>query len=119
VITDFSFADNSIGYSIKGTMDKSTIMDLREQILKKFEVHDTINLYLEDNAIETFTLTAAAIGALFPLEYASRFDKIALVTDRKWIHVLASIDNILIKAHLQHFSKKERIAALEWISTIE
>jgi len=119
VLSDFSFADNSIGYSIEGVMDKAAILDLRSQILEKFKTHDKINLYLEDSAIHTFSLSAATIGALFPLEYASRFNKIALVTDRKWIHILATIDNVLIKAQLKHFYKSDRIKALNWISAVD
>lgn len=113
---DFSFADNTIGYVIEGTMDKKTILDLRSQILEKLETHDKINLYLEDNNIKHFSLSAATIGTLFPLEYANRFTKIALVTNRKWIHALATLDNILlVEATLKYFPIKDRMSAISWI----
>lgn len=115
MLANFSFADNTVGYLIEGTMDKDTILDLRSQILEKFKVHDKINLYLEDSHIEHFSLSAAAIGALFPLEYSKRFNKIALVTDRKWIQVLAAVDNVLIGATLKYFPIKDRLSAISWI----
>ena len=118
MLKDFSFADNTIGYVIEGTMDKAAILNLRSHILEKFETHDKISLYLEDGNIEHFSLSAAAIGALFPLEYARRFDKIALVTDRKWIHALAAIDNALIGAKLKYFPIKDRIDAITWIAEV-
>lgn len=118
MLADFSFADNTVGYLIEGTMDKKAILELRSQILEKFETHDKINLYLEDSNIEHFSLSAATIGALFPLEYAKRFNKIALVTDRKWIHALAAVDNVLIGADLKYFPVKERMSAISWIAEV-
>jgi hypothetical protein len=119
MLANFSFADNTIGYMIEGDMDKATIMELRALILEKFETHDKINLYLEDSAIANFSFSAATIGALFPLEYSSRFLKIALVTDRKWIHVLAAMDNLVIKPTLKHFSTEDRLKAMNWIASGE
>lgn len=119
MLTDFSFADNTIGYVIEGTMDKTAILNLRSQILEKFETHDKINLYLEDSNIEHFSFSAATIGMLFPLEYAKRFNKIALVTDRKWIHALAAIDNVLIDATLKYYPIKDRMSAISWIAEVK
>jgi len=116
MLADFSFADDTIGYMIEGDMNHKTITELRNLVLEKLKTHDRINLYLEDRSITKFTFSAAAIGMLFPLEHARRFRKIALVTDRKWIHTLASIDNILIKADLLHFAKEDRIKAMSWIA---
>lgn len=118
MLTDFSFADNTIGYVIEGTMNKKAIVNLRSHVLEKFETHDKICLYLEDSNIEYFSLSAATIGALFPLEYAKRFDKIALVTDRKWIHALAAIDNALIGTKLKYFPVKDRMVAISWIAEV-
>ncbi len=118
MLTDFSFADNTIGYVIEGTMNKTAILNLRSQILEKFEAHEKINLYLEDGNIEHFSLSAATIGALFPLEYSKRFNKIALVTDRKWIHALAAIDNVLIGAKLKYYPIKDRVSAITWIAEV-
>ena len=118
MFADFSFADNTVGYLIEGTMDKDAILELRSQVLEKLKEHDKINLYLEDSNIEHFSLSAATIGALFPLEYAKRFNKIALVTDRKWIHALAAIDNILIGATLKYFPEKDRLSAISWIADV-
>lgn len=119
MLFDFSFADNTIGYLIEGDMDKATILELRRLILEKFETHDKINLYLEDSDIGHFSLTAATIGALFPIEYAGRFIKIALVTDRKWIHLLAAMDNLVIKPQLKYFTTEDRLKAITWIASGE
>lgn len=116
MLSDFSFAENTIGCLIEGTMDRATILELKALVLEKLEEHDKINLYLEDSNIDRFSLSAAFIGAIFPLEHANRFGRIALVTDRKWIHALAAIDNAVIKASLKHFGTKDRLEAISWIA---
>lgn len=116
MLEDFSFADYILGYVIEGPMDHAQITRLRNLILAKFETHERVHLYLEDRGITKFTLSAAAIGSIFPLEHASRIAKIALVTDRKWIHLLAAIDNNLVKPEILHFKKADRVKAVAWIS---
>lgn len=116
MLEDYSFADYILGYVIDGTMDHAQITKLRNLILAKLETHDRVSLYLEDRNITKFTLSAAVIGALFPIEYAHRIDRIALVTNRKWIHFLAVIDNSFVKSEIRHFVRADRVNAVKWIS---
>ena len=114
--SDYIFANDTLGYIIDGAMDKTAIVELRGHILEKLEYHDKINLYIEDRSIHNFSFSAVVVGALFPLEYASRFNKIALLTDRKWIHKIAAIDNLFIKASIKYYPKDRRSIAMDWIS---
>ncbi len=116
MLEDYSFADYILGYVIDGAMDHAQITKLRNLILEKLETHDRVSLYLEDRNITKFTLSAAAMGALFPIEYAHRIDRIALVTDRRWIHFLAVVDNSLVKSQIKHFTRENRVNAVKWIS---
>ena len=113
---DFSLSQNTMGYIIEGEMDKTAILNLKYQILEKLKRYATINLYLEDNGIQSFTLNSVFIATLFPLEYSSRINKIAIVTNRKWIHLLSSMDNFLIGGEMKNFTSRERIDAMVWIS---
>lgn len=114
--SDFVFEKNTLAYLVEGSMDKASIARLKTTILNKLEYHEKINLYLEDRAIDRFSISAATITAFFPLEYASRFHKIALVTDRKWIHTIAAIDNLFIKTSLKYYPKDKRALAMSWIA---
>lgn len=116
MLEDYSFADYILGYVIDGAMDNKQINKLRNLILEKLETHNRVSLYLEDKNITKFTFSAAAIGALFPIEYAHRIDRIALVTDRKWIHFLAALDNSIVKSQIKHFTREDRASAVKWIS---
>ena len=113
---EFSFSQNTVGYIIDGVMDKTAINDLKQEILKKFETHDIINLYLEDSGIERFSINAVLIATIFPVEYHHRFGKIALVTDRRWIHALGFIDTLLVKVEIKNYTTEKRMDAMSWIA---
>ncbi|GAB5399049.1 MAG: hypothetical protein Aureis2KO_06340 [Aureisphaera sp.] len=116
MFSGFSFAQDTIGYIIDGKMNTEAINALRAQILEKFEEHDKINLYLEDAGIESFSLNAVFIATLFPIEHAGRFNKIALVTDRKWIHLLGNLDTLVAKVNIKNFTTEKRMDAMAWIA---
>ena len=72
---------------------------------------------MEDSNIETFTLPGVVNQVLFKFEYGDRFHKIAMVTDRKWIHMCANIKNTFLSAKVKNFETSERIKAMNWISS--
>ncbi|MBX2827929.1 MAG: STAS/SEC14 domain-containing protein [Flavobacteriaceae bacterium] len=119
MLSGFSFAKDTVGYIIEGRMDTEAINRLRAKILEKFEEQEKINLYLEDSGIESFSLNAVFIATLFPLEHADRFHKIALVTNRKWIHLLGNMDSLIAKVNIKNFTTENRMDAMAWIAKKE
>tara|TARA_R110000751_G_scaffold20418_2_gene59783 strand:+ start:144 stop:500 length:357 start_codon:yes stop_codon:yes gene_type:complete len=117
VLLNFSFSENAIGYIVEGKMDYKAITELKTAILKKFEEHDTINLYLEDNNIERFTLDAVFIASIFPMQHSNRLNKIAMVTNRKWIHAIANFNKVLIGKDMRNFTVDKRLDAISWIAS--
>lgn len=113
---DFSFSEKTIGFIVEGVFNKKAVRELRAQLLQKLETNDRINFYVEDNNIKKFTLAALFIAVLFPLRYSSRFDKIAVVTNRKWIRWLAGIDDYLTKGEIRYFTVANRLDAVTWIA---
>ncbi|MGJ8664747.1 MAG: STAS/SEC14 domain-containing protein [Patiriisocius sp.] len=113
---NFSFSEETVGYIIDGVMDQAAIQELKSQILEKFETHDKINLYVEDDNITHFSLNAVVIATLFPMEFHKRFDKIALVTNRKWIHALGVLDTVLVGVNIKNFMVSDRLKAISSIS---
>lgn len=113
---NFSFANDAIGYIVEGSMDSKAIHTLKDEILKMFEEHDKINLYLEDAGIDHFSLDSVIIGTIFPHEHKHRFRKVAMVTDRKWIHMLSSMNRVLLGANFRNFTTEQRLEAISWIA---
>lgn len=117
MLLNFSFSDKAIGYIVEGTMDYKAVNELKSSILDMLEKHDNINLYLEDNNIERFTLDAVFIAGIFPIQHIGRLNKVAMVTNRKWIHAIANINKLIIGSDIRNFSIGQRLEAIEWIAS--
>lgn len=116
MVLDYNLADNTIAYVFDGPMDETTINALRDQIECKLEIHDRINVYLEDQGVAYFTLYSVIVGIIFPLQHHKRFDKVAMVTDRSWIHLLSAINNQFISGDVRNYTSDERVVAMQWVS---
>lgn len=116
MLLNFSFSDNSVGFIIEGAMDYQAVQELKTAILEKLREHKTINLYLEDKNIERFTLDAIFVASIFPMQHLSQLNKIAMVTNRKWIHAIASINKALVGVEIRNFTIEERLDAISWIA---
>lgn len=85
------------------------------EITAKIERYGKINLYLEDHGVEHFAIPAITKEILFKVAYKEHFSKIALVTDRKWIHACAAIENLFLPIQIQSYNTDERMDAVSWI----
>jgi hypothetical protein len=116
MVIDYDLAENTLAYVFDGPMDDERINELRKQIEHKLQYHKTINLYLEDRGIEYFTLYSVLMGIVFPLRHTKRFDKIAMVTDRNWIHLLSTMNSFFVSAEVRNFNTEGRVQAMNWIA---
>jgi len=116
MLSNFSFSKDTLGFIIQGKVDEASIRELQGRVLEMLETYEKINLYLEDDGIESFTLPAVIDEILFKIEHGDRFNKVALVTDRKWIKMCGHIENILIPATVKNFDVSERLKAIEWVA---
>lgn len=116
MLSSFTFSENTIGFLIDGKFTTKTSDALKQQILEKLKHFDKINLYLEDTGIEQFSLLAVIKEILFKINNGSRFNKIALVSNRKWIHLCGGIENLFLEAKIKNFESKDRLKAISWIA---
>ncbi|RMA66544.1 SpoIIAA family protein [Ulvibacter antarcticus] len=115
--TVFSFSDDTIGFIIEGVVDDKTIENLKESLALKLKEYNSINLYLEDSGIEKFRLQSVVTRALFPLENSNSFGKVAMVSDRRWIHLLSSFNNLFTQCEIRCYTSENRIEAMSWIAS--
>lgn len=115
--SSFTFSKNTVGFLIDGDVDEKAINKLQIEILEKLKSFDKINLYLEDSNIESFTLPAVVNQMMFKFEYGDRFNKVAMVTDRKWIHLCGNLKNMFLSATIKNFDTSDRLKAMNWISS--
>ncbi|RFN59695.1 SpoIIAA family protein [Marixanthomonas ophiurae] len=116
MLSDFSFSDTTVGFLIEGNFNSETVDTFIEKIKTKLEQFDAINLYIEDTGIETFSIPAVLKEVLFKIKYADQFNKIAVVSDRKWIHSCGDIVSLFANSNTRNFTSEERMDAITWIA---
>ncbi|WP_432411758.1 STAS/SEC14 domain-containing protein [Rasiella sp. SM2506] len=114
--SSFSFSDDTVGYFIEGVVDENSVNQLHIRILEKLNKYGKINLYLEDNGIENFTIPAIINQILFKIEHADKLRKIALVTNRKWIQGCGAVENLFLTTTIKSFDTEKRMEAMSWIA---
>lgn len=98
-----------------GVYDAQRIEALMSEIIEKMDRFGTISLYLEDQNVEKFTLGAIFKEVLFKIDNKERLKKIALVSDRKWIHTCATLENQFLPIVVKSFEVDNRVEAMDWI----
>ncbi len=116
MFTDFSFSKHTVGFIIEGVFDLELSKKLHDQIEEKMNGFEKINLYLEDNNVLNFTLPAVVDDCKFKIENSDKFNKVAMVTDRKWLKLYVNIQNLVTTADIKWFATEDRMKAIDWIA---
>lgn len=115
-LSSFSLSDNIIGYIIEGPYDDAMVQKIQREVWKKLEVYDKLNFYIEDTHNARFFPMAILKSIPFKLKTGNRFEKVAVVTDRKWLRYISNFENLIFRAEIRVFSGKRRLEAIHWIS---
>jgi hypothetical protein len=115
MLSDFSFADDTIGFIIEGNVDSEVMQNLGRGIQVSLVENKKVNLYLEDSNIKSFSVSSILKGTFFPFKNGSKFNKMALISDRKWIHAIGTFHNLLFSFEVKSFSTQDRVVAMSWI----
>lgn len=117
MLSTFSFAANTIGFVVTKDCNHEITSAINDEILSKIKLYGTVNVYIEDDNIETVTLQSVMDEIFFKLDNASSLNKIAIVTDRNWIHVLTSAESFFSTSQIENFKSKDRLKAINWIAS--
>ncbi|HBY68266.1 MAG TPA: hypothetical protein DEG69_11230 [Flavobacteriaceae bacterium] len=116
MLSSFSFSDTTVGFLIEGNFDTETVNSLIIKIENKLKTYDKINLYIEDMGVESFSMPALFKETVFKFKNSDKFYKVALVSDRKWIHACANLTSFFTSSETQNFTSEERMSAMSWIA---
>lgn len=116
MLSTFSLADNNIGFIVDGPFDERAVEKMQSEINQKLELFDRVNLYLEDTAKAEISFKAILKNLPFKLKTANRFDRVAVVTDRKWLQIISVLEKLFFNAEIRLFSTQQRLEAIQWIS---
>ena len=108
--------DNVIGVSIKGNASTKDF-ELVKNFISEVEVHyEFLRVYVEIQDIEGFSLETILKEFEFTLSQFHRFEKEAIVIDRKLMQSLESMKGLLVAgAKIKCFTFEEKCEARCWI----
>ncbi len=116
MLSSFTLADNIIGFIVDGSYDEFAVEKIQFEVNEKLEVFDKVNLYLEDTINAEISFKAVLKNLPFKIKTENRFDKVAVVTDRKWLQVFSNLEKLFSNAEIRVFSGQNRLEAIHWIS---
>lgn len=116
ILSSFSLSDNIIGFIIDGPYDELALDKVQQEIYKKLEVYEKVNFYIEDTINAEISLKTVLKNVPFKIKTANRFEKVAVVTDRKWLQFVSSLEKLFFNAELRIFPTERRLDAIQWIT---
>lgn len=109
-------ANNVIGISIRGNTNLKDF-EIVKKFISEVEVHyEFLRIYVEIEDIEIFSLENLLKEFDFTLSHFHRFEKEAIVINKKFIENLESMTDLLVASvKVKCFSFVEKREALCWI----
>lgn len=116
MLSTFTLADNIIGFIVEGPYDELAVENIQHHVAERLKNYDRVNLYIEDTANADISYRAVLKGMPFKIKSANRFDRVAVVTDRKWLQIITHMEKLFFNAEIGVFSSNQRLEAIQWIS---
>jgi len=107
----------TVGMKVSGKITKDGMEQVVEKVKAMMEkTDDRLNIYVELDKWEGFTLAALYEDIKFALPNMRRFAKEAIVTDKSWIANLVKVsDKLFPSIELKTYTTEEKGEALKWI----
>ena len=108
--------NNVIGISIKGNV-KTKDFELVKNFISEVEVHyEFLRIYVEIENIEGFSLETLIREFEFTLSQFHKFEKEAIVIDKKFIQSLESMKGLLVAGvKVKYFTFEDKCEARCWV----
>lgn len=119
MIVELNIADDTLGFVYENLLEQTGVDEIKKAIEKKLEVHQRINIYLEEDDVDEIELRAFLDHVVFDIIHADRIRKVAIVSNRKWIRGMAKIKDLIVPTEVKAFASKDRVDALCWVVKID
>lgn len=112
---------NIIAFKLKGKLTKEIMQDILKSAVAELETPNHFSFYLEIESIEGMDFSVITEDLKFCFkhlgEYLKKLDKIAFVTDKKWLRFFATLEYSFIPwVDLKAFPLNEKKVAIDWIN---
>ena len=109
--------DDAVAFRWGGKVTEAEMKFVFSVLKEKIEDHGKISVYQEVESIGGVAIEGIVEKLKFLKEFGlSHFNKIVVVTDKKWVRKIAEIeDKIFMKIDIKCFSTDEKNQAIEFI----
>lgn len=112
----FELANHVVGIMVDEDVDKDYLDKIHKLIEEKLEENKTINLFCEIRPHNEVPVQFLFENIKFKFEHSNQINKLAMVTDLKWVRGIMDIDNFFVSTEVRSFELKDRLEAIQWIS---
>ncbi|TVZ27056.1 SpoIIAA-like protein [Gillisia sp. Hel_I_86] len=116
MIPTFEFSKNVVGFLIDSDVNSKLIEEIHAAINDRLQENETINLFIEIKPGNNISFSALIKDLKFKTQHASRFKKIAVVTDIHWFQNAMEIKDLIMNAEVKGFEHIYRLKAMNWIA---
>ncbi len=116
MLSSFALSDDIIGFIVDGPYDEDAIEIIQNEINQKLEIYDKVSFYIEDTVNAEISSKAILKSLPFKIKTGNRFERVAVVTDRKWLKAISNLEKLFFNAEIRVFSSEQRLEAIQWIS---
>lgn len=117
MLTIKTIAANTLRLLIDGEITQEAIQQASSQLKQIIDEHGSVRMLIEVKDLEGYDSVSAFLkdsGETF--QHYTDFEKIALVTDEKWLSGLTSFSDLINPANIKEFSPQEKTLAQEWVT---
>lgn len=107
---------NVIAFEVTGKVTKEDMLKFEAASSNKFDSSGKVNVLMIVNEFKGYTFKGLIEDIMFGFKHFKDFNKVAIVSDKKWLETMVKVESILPVAELKHFVKTEAEQAWLWIN---
>jgi hypothetical protein len=112
---DIKTKDKIIYTTVSGKLTSEEVNRQFDTVISLIKDWDKIRWYYEMNDFEGWTISAFPKDVMESLHYARRFEKIAMIGENKWQHLMSQVSKVFTTAEVRYFDLSQRDEAKQWI----
>ena len=110
-------AGNVVGYRVSGHVTKEDYATLMPEVQALVDREGSIRLLLDLENFQWEEVSAWGADLKFGQTYRHKIDKLAIVGDKRWQHLIANLADPFYARESKFFHMTDRAAAWEWLHT--
>jgi hypothetical protein len=107
--------DTTLGFTLTGDVTKADYEELVPKVATAVDANGSVSLLLDLTGFRWEKLSAWGSDLGFGKDYHDKIDKMAIVGDKKWEHLLAKLAHPFYAKHAEFFETTD--AAWTWLES--